>query len=79
MQLSVVDFMVGLDNAVIFQETDCLKCHGLGFEPIGCCSGFECGCQGRVVDFYPCDCDAEKPTDEQIKKWADDSRAEASE
>jgi len=34
MQLSVVDFMVGLDNAVIFQETDCLKCHGLGFEPI---------------------------------------------
>ena len=33
---------------------ECDECNGYNYKLLGCCSGFECGCQGKPVDAIPC-------------------------
>ena len=67
--LDYCEFMRGMCNAPGDCD-DCRECGGTGLKPVGCCSGFECGCGGQPVDFVPCNCGSEPPTHEQIKEWA---------
>ena len=68
-ELDYCEFMKGMCNATGDRDV-CGKCGGNGLAAVGCCSGFECGCRGMPVDFIPCDCGSEPPTNEQIKEWA---------
>ena len=62
------DFMRAMDNAP-FDIKKCPDCGGNGLTPVGCCSGFECGCMGLVTDYELCGCGNSTPTDTQLRSW----------
>lgn len=49
----------------------CEECGGLGFKPIMCCNGYECGCMGLPCDYEKCECEADPPSEERIRKAAE--------
>ena len=65
MNIGYVDFMRGMTN-MPFNYNKCDKCGGTGYIPIFCCSGVDCGCQSRAVDFKECDCECEKVSEDII-------------
>lgn len=66
--MEYAEFMKAMSKAP--WSGDCSDCGGVGLKPIGCCSGYMCGCYGMVVDYEKCDCGAPEPTDEQIEEWS---------
>jgi hypothetical protein len=67
-EISVVEYMRGMCKAP-WDDDKCGMCGGVGMKPTYCCNGSDCGCRGMPVDFLPCNCGADEPTNAMIKSW----------
>ena len=70
------DLIMSLDNSTIDDamrnapnKSICDKCWGIGFEPVSCCAGYECDCNGGTAYIY-CSCGT-KPDVEYILKLSE--------
>ena len=72
--ISYTDFMNAVMSAPYRSDSSCNKCGGIGLQPEWCCSGFECGCYGRPVDFIECGCGIREPSEKTILRWLKKSK-----